>query len=95
MTYDVRLDSTVIATDSTVEFQGWTLKNFSFNATAGNHQLTFIGVSVPAGRDLDQTSFLDAVSVTAVPEPGETAAVVGLGLGAFALLRRNRKAAAR
>ncbi len=27
----------------------------------------------------------------AVPEPGETAGVIGLGLGAFALVRRNRK----
>jgi hypothetical protein len=35
------------------------------------------------------------ILVTPVPEPAETAAVVGLGLGAFAWLRRNRKAAAR
>ena len=43
----------------------------------------------------DGTTFSGNFSFTAVPEPAETAAMVGLGLGAFAWIRRNRKTAAR
>jgi len=38
---------------------------------------------------------IDGSVLTAVPEPAETAAMIGLGLGAFAWLRRNRKPVAR
>ena len=41
------------------------------------------------------TTFSGNFSFTAVPEPAETAAMIGLGLGAFAWARRNRKTAAR
>jgi hypothetical protein len=46
------------------------------------------------GIYLDNVQIDGSVQV-AVPEPAETAAVVGLGVGAFAWLRRNRKPVAR
>lgn len=91
LNYQVLLDTTVLESDSTADFQGWTLKSVTLVAPAGSYQLSFDGVSVPSGRSNDQTAFVDAITITAVPEPVEFAAVAALALVAFGAWRRTRR----
>ena len=49
---------------------------------------------VPGGLVVHGASGAFSASITAVPEPAEYAAVAGLALGVFALVRRSRQAAA-
>ena len=89
LSYQVTLDSSVIANDSTTNYQAWTPKSYTFSATAGTHTLAFTGVSVPPGRSTDQTAMLDAVAITSVPEPGAGAMLAAGSLLGLALGRRR------
>jgi hypothetical protein len=59
-----------------------------FTVAAGTHALEFSGTDAGFGGNSDLTSFIDAVSVTAIPEPTTFALVM---LGATALLFRRRR----
>jgi hypothetical protein len=61
----------------------WTLQSFNFVADSTITRLSFSGLS---GID-DNASFVDSVSVTAIPEP---ASLLTLCLSSLALLRRRR-----
>ncbi len=60
-TYQIRLDSNRIAQVSTYTGQAFTQESFTFSATAGSHQLTFVIVS---NFVYDSTVFFDAIAVT-------------------------------
>lgn len=67
---------------------GWTFTNYESDAielSAGNHVLTFTGTS-----PYDFTTFIDDVSITAVPEPGSLA-LLAIGALSVASLNRRRK----
>ena len=66
LSYQILLDSTVIATDSTTTGEPFSARLFQFTATAGDHTLTF---EVSPGASGDNTAFFDAVAIQ-VPEPG-------------------------
>ena len=68
---------------TTASFTSYT-SNF-ISLSSGVHSLTFTGLGV-AGSDV--TSFIDNVTVNAVPEP-TTVALLGLGLLGFAASRRK------
>ena len=65
LSYQIRLDSTVIAMDATTTAQPFTAEAFQFTTTAGNHVLTFDVAPDSIG---DNTAFFDRVSIQ-VPEP--------------------------
>ena len=85
LSYQIRLDSTVIATDATTTAQLFTAEVFQFTTTAGNHVLTFEVAPDSIG---DNTAFFDRVSIQ-VPEP--TTIVLLLTFAPFvrAIRRRN------
>jgi hypothetical protein len=85
--YEVRLDSTVIGTDTTISAQPFTTRSFVFTTSAGNQTLTF---EVSAGATGDNTAFFDAVTIQAVPEP-RAAMLVILGLLAGVVARYSFK----
>jgi hypothetical protein len=64
--YQILLDSTVIASDTTTTGQPFTSKVFGFSATSGSHTLTF---ETAAGASGDNTAFFDMIAIQAVPEP--------------------------
>ena len=66
LSYQILLDSTVIATDATITAQPFTNRNVQFAATAGDHTLTF---AVSPGSTGDNTAFFDRIAIQ-VPEPG-------------------------
>lgn len=68
----------------------WQLQTMSLTATATSEYLAFMAVGTPNG--VPPTSFLDGVSLVAVPEPATWGMmIVGLGaMGAAARLRRGR-----
>lgn len=84
--YDVRLDSTVVGTDSTTSSEPFTQLSFTFTAAAGDHTLTFETNQINA----DNTAFIDSVSIRAVPEPNSFVlfAISGTGLAAAFRFRR-------
>ena len=90
VTYDVRLDSTIIGTDSTKSSQPFTAHLFTFVTSAGDHTLTFEA----SPNNADNTAFIDGVSIVAVPEPTSIAllAMTGAGLAAARRFRNNRAA---
>ena len=65
LSYQILLDSTVIAIDATTTGQSFTTRVFQFTATAGDHTLTF---EVSPDSTGDNTAFFDAVAIQ-VPEP--------------------------
>jgi hypothetical protein len=83
--YEVLLDTTVIATQSTVSGQPFTPVAIPFSANAGTYTLTF-RVS-PTAPLIDNTAFFDSVGCTLVPTPGAASLA---GVGAMLVLRRRR-----
>lgn len=68
LSYQILLDSTVIATDATTTAQPFTTRVVQFNAGAGSHILTF---EVSPGAPGDNTAFFDSIAIE-VPEPTTT-----------------------
>lgn len=68
LSYQILLDSTVIATDATTTAQPFTARVIQFNAGAGSHMLTF---AVSPGAPGDNTAFFDSIAIQ-VPEPTTT-----------------------
>jgi hypothetical protein len=85
LSYQIRLDSTVIATDATTTAEPFTTEVFQLTTTAGNHVVTF---EVAPNSIGDNTAFFDRVSIQ-VPEP--TTIVLLLTFAPFvrAIRRRN------
>ncbi len=65
----------------------WALQTLTFTADSATTRLTFRGVSTP-GVD-DNASFVDSVSVVAVPEPSTFGLVMVAGLGGLLASRRR------
>jgi hypothetical protein len=74
LAYEVLLDSTPIASDSTTTGQPFTNRSFDFAAGAGNHTLTF--QALPSANGGDDTAFFDMVGVQQVPEPTVAALLI-------------------
>ena len=68
LSYQVLLDSTVIATDATTTGQPFITRVIQFDAGAGSHILTF---AVSPGATGDNTAFFDSIAIQ-VPEPTTT-----------------------
>ena len=66
LSYQILLDSTVMATDATTTAQPFTSRMFQFTTTAGDHTLTF---EVAPDSTGDNTAFFDSVALVQVPEP--------------------------
>jgi hypothetical protein len=66
LSYEILLDSTVIATDMTNTAQPFTARLSQFTTTAGSHTLSFQVAPRSTG---DNTAFFDRVAIQ-VPEPG-------------------------
>ncbi len=79
---------------STPQVGPWEAQTMNFTATSASQILSFLAIGTPTG--LPPTSFLDGVSLLAVPEPATWGMmIVGLGaMGAAARLRRRRTIAA-
>jgi len=69
-------------------FSGWMQQTFQITATSTSQALTFLANANVKGAP--PFLLLDGVSVTAVPEPGTWALMLG-GLGAIAWLARRRR----
>lgn len=84
-TYDVLIDSIIVATHSTVTAQPFTPVSFNFTASGGAHTLSFrFNAIQPFG---DNTVLFDDVEITAVPAPGPLAIAAAAGIF-FARRRR-------
>ena len=66
LSYQILLDSTVIATDATATAQPFTSRMFQFTTTAGDHTLTF---EVAPNSTGDNTAFFDGATLVQGPEP--------------------------
>lgn len=85
-TYNVLVGSTVVGTFSTVSGQAFGSYMINLTGlTAGAHVLTFAG-QIAA----DETSFIDQVSITAVPEPA-TWGMLLVGFAMVGMAARRRK----
>jgi hypothetical protein len=69
----------------------WQWQRMTFTATSASEVLSFLAVGTPGGAP--PISFLDGVSVSAVPESATWAMMI-LGLGALGGLARSRRRAA-
>jgi hypothetical protein len=88
LNYEIRLDSTVIATDATVTAQPFSARLFQFTADVGSHTLTF---EVSPGATGDNTAFFDSITIQ-VPEPATALLLVTFApvLISRAIKRRNQ-----
>ena len=62
LTYEVRLDDTVLGKFTTATGQPFSRVDLQFSAAAGSHTLAFVSTGVP-GAAIDQTAFFDSVSL--------------------------------
>lgn len=62
LTYEVRLDDTVLGKFTTYTGQPFSHVDLQFSAVAGSHTLAFVSTGVP-GTAIDQTAFFDSVSL--------------------------------
>ena len=86
--YLVQFGGTTIDSVTTTQGAGWTTESVTFTTLTGGTGLSFVGKSVyNAGND-DATSFIDNVSVTAVPEPTSLLMMAVATLGLLAWRRR-------
>jgi hypothetical protein len=86
-TYSVLFNGEQIDQVSTTSGAGWTTQTVLFS-TAGGANLSFVGDTTFNERDA--TSFIDNVSVTAVPEPASLLMMALATLGLLAWRRRAR-----
>ena len=85
--YAITIGATNIATLASTSGEQFTSRTVDFTATAGTYALTFAALGA---LNQDNTTFIDNVVLTAIPEPGMFAAI---GLGCMALIRPRRKTA--
>ena len=86
-TYSVLFNGEQIDRVSTTTSAGWITETVYFS-TAGGSDLSFVGNTTFAQRDA--TSFIDNVSVTAVPEPTSLLMMAVATLGLLAWRRRTQ-----
>ena len=86
-TYSVLFDGEAVGTYHTVAGAGWDSESVTFT-TAGGSGLSFVGGT--SFGDTDATSFIDKVSVTAVPEPTSLLMMAVATLGLLAWRRRTQ-----
>ena len=86
-TYSVLFDGTQIDQLTTTTSAGWTTESVTFS-TLGGSGLSFVGDT--SFHDRDATSFVDNVSVTAVPEPTSMLMMAVATLGLLAWRRRTQ-----
>ncbi|HEX4639479.1 MAG TPA: PEP-CTERM sorting domain-containing protein [Chthoniobacterales bacterium] len=86
--YQIRLDSTIVASDATTTGQPFTARVFDFFATSGTHTLTF---ETAPGASGDNTAFFDSVAIQPVPEPATAALFVSGLLAVVATARRKNQ----
>ena len=86
-TYSVLFNGEQIDQVSTTTSEGWTTQTVFFS-TAGGTDLSFVGNTTFNERDA--TSFIDNVSVTAVPEPTSLLMMAVATLGLLAWRRRTQ-----
>ncbi len=87
--YWVRLDGVTLASYWTSSGQPFTPHQMILQLTAGSHNLRFSGQPLPG----DQSAYVDAISLTPVPEPSTTvllAAGLAVAIAAVPRLRRSR-----
>lgn len=84
--FEVKFGGQTLAAHSLSLGQGWTARSVQFHAN-GAGVLRFAGTI----GNTDNTTFIDKVAVTAVPEPTSALLMAG-GLAAVSLLRRRRAA---
>jgi hypothetical protein len=66
----------------------WQAQKMNFTATSASEVLSFLAVGTPAGQP--PISFLDGVSLVAVPEPATWAMMI-IGLGAMGIAARRQR----
>ena len=86
-TYSVLFNGTQIDQLTTTTSAGWTTESVTFS-TLGGSGLSFVGDT--SFHDRDATSFIDNVSVTAVPEPTSMLMMAVATLGLLAWRRRTQ-----
>jgi len=86
-TYSVLFNGTALETVTTTTSAGWTSQSVEFY-TSGGSTLSFVGGTTFDQRDA--TSFIDNVSVTAVPEPTSMLMMAVATLGLLAWRRRTQ-----
>ncbi len=74
-TWNVKLDNTVIQTNSTPGSNSFTTSSVNFTATASSHSLAFVGTNLSGG---DRSVFIDNVSITQRDSLQPVAAAVAL-----------------
>jgi hypothetical protein len=74
-------------------FSGWSQVSVTFKADSASEVISFLSVGTPAAN-LPPVSFLDGVSLTAVPEPAAWALMLLGFTGLGAAIRRRRRLAA-
>lgn len=91
-TYDVLLNGILLGSYSTASGQAFTAQGATGLLLLGNNTLTFQGTDLSplaVNTNGDETAFIDAVSVNAVPEPF-TLSLFGAGLAGAATFRRRK-----
>jgi len=86
-TYSVSFDGVTYKSYSTVGGTGWGTESLIFTTGGGTGLLSFAGDT--SFHDRDATSFIDNVSLTAVPEP---ASLLMMAVGTLGLLAWRRRA---
>ncbi len=86
-TYSVYFNGVKLDTVTTIAGAGWTTESVTFTSLTGGTGLSFVGDT--SFQNTDATSFIDNVSISAVPEP---TALMMMAFGTLGLLAWRRRA---